>query len=155
MGGKNKNKKQAKPIKPYAQWAVRNHLITQAQMKGILPTTWKAITDGQAEIVKVRKLDDQCKDCGRYKFDFFTKVAPTDTHDVKIIGCEGCQAFITVYLNERTHGNTPIHKYQIEQGVTEYTVVCAKCGKRTKITLEHKTQEQVDEALKHDCRGGK
>jgi hypothetical protein len=146
-----KAKKQAKQIKPYFQWAVREHLIEQAQVKGILPSTWKAITNGEVEVTKVRKLDDKCK-CGHYKFDFFTKEVPTDKHDVKIIGCQNCEAFITVYLNERTHGNTPIHPYQIAQGMTSYTKVCARCGKRTVITTAHKTTEQVEEAMKHECR---
>lgn len=149
--GKKKTKKQPKVAKPYFQWAVREHLVAQAQVKGILPTTWKAITNGEVEVTKVRKHDDKCK-CGYYKFDFFAKVAPQDAHDVKIIGCENCEVFITVYLNERTHGNTPIHPYQVAQGMTEYTKVCARCGKRTKITTAHKTVEQVEEAMKHECR---
>jgi ribosomal protein S27AE len=149
MGKKAKTKK---AVKPYFQWAVRDHLIEQAQEKGILPSTWKAITDGKVEITKVRKLDDKCSKCKHYKFDFMTKVAPTSGHDLKIIGCEGCEAFITVYLNERTHGNTPLHGYQIAQGMTSYTKVCGRCGKRTVITTEHKTVAQVEEAMKHECR---
>lgn len=147
-----KVKKQQKVAKPYAEWAVRIHLIEQAQVKGILPSTWKAVTNGEVEITKVRKHDDKCEKCKHFKFDFFTKVAPTDTHDVKVIGCANCEVFITVYLNERTHGNTPLHAYQIAQGMTSYTKVCGRCGKRTVITTEHKTPEQVAEATKHECR---
>ncbi len=150
MAKKAKNK-QAKIAKPYAEWAVRHHLIEQAQVKGILPSTWKVVTNGEAEITKVRKHDDKCN-CGHFKFDFFTKTAPNGTHDVKVIGCANCEVFITVYLNERTHGNTPIHPYQIAQGMTSYTKVCARCGKRTVITTAHKTPEQVAEATKHECR---
>jgi len=149
--GKTK-KQNTKIVKPYAEWAVRNHLIEQARIKGILESTWQEVVKGEIELTKVRKHDDKCEKCRHFKFDFFPKVAPTDKHDIKIIGCQNCEVFITVYLNERTHGNTPIHPYQIAQGMTEYIKVCARCGKRTKITTEHKTSEQVEQAMKHECR---
>ena len=155
MGGKKKANKPQKQARPYFQWAVREHLVHQAQTKGILPSAWKAITNGEVEIIKDRKLDDKCEVCRHFKFDFYMKEAPKEGIDPRIIGCANCEVFITVYPHERTHGNTPIHAYQIAQGVTEYTVTCTLCGHRTKITTEHKTQAQVDEALKHDCRGRK
>jgi hypothetical protein len=148
---KIKKAKATKVAKPYAQWAVRNHLIEQAQKKGILPTHWKIVTEGAVEVAKVRKLDDKCETCKHFKFDFFTKQAPTDGKDVKIIGCANCEVFITVYLNERTHGNTTVHAYQIAQGVTEYLgVACNSCGYRPLITAGM-SQEQVDEQAKHSC----
>jgi DNA-directed RNA polymerase subunit RPC12/RpoP len=146
-------KKVAKVAKPYAQWAVRNHLIEQAQKKGILADHWKVITEGRVEVAKVRKLDDKCETCKHFKFDFYTKQAPSNpsVKDAKIIGCANCEVFITVYLNERTHGNTTVHAYQVAQGVTEYLgVACKSCGYRPLIKAGQ-TQEQVNEEAKHDC----
>ena len=148
---KIKKAKATKVAKPYAQWAVRNHLVEQAQKKGILPTHWKVVTEGAVEVAKVRKLDDKCETCKHFKFDFFTKQAPTEGKDVKIIGCANCEVFITVYLNERTHGNTTVHAYQVAQGVTEYLgVACNSCGYRPLITAGM-SQAQVDEQAKHSC----
>lgn len=145
-------KKVTKVVKPYAQWSVRNHLIEQAQKKGILPTQWKIVTEGVAEVAKVRKLDDKCETCKHFKFDFYTKEAPTTGNDVKIIGCANCEVFITVYLNERTHGNTTVHAYQIAQGITEYLgVACKSCEYRPLITAKM-TQAEVDEQAIHSCQ---
>ena len=130
---------------------MRNHLIAQATTKGILPAEYKVITEAKTEIVKARKLDDKCETCNHFKFDFFAKQAPTEGNDVKIIGCANCEVFITVYLNERTHGNTTVHAYQIAQGITEYLgVACGSCGYRPLITAQM-TQKQVDEQAEHDC----
>lgn len=143
--------KVAKVAKPYTEWLVRNHLIHQATLKGILPQEYSVITEGKTEIVKSRKLDDKCETCKHFKFDFFTKQAPTNGKDVKIIGCANCEVFITVYLNERTHGNTAVHGYQLAQGVTEYLgIACNSCGYRPLITAKM-TQAEVDEQAKHDC----
>ena len=146
-----KKQKVKKVAKTDTEWQVRNHLIAQATKKGILPTEWTVITEGKTEVAKSRKLDDKCETCNHFKFDFFAKQAPTDGKDVKIIGCANCEVFITVYLNERTHGNTTVHAYQIAQGVTEYLgVACNSCGYRPLITAGM-NQEQVDEQAKHSC----
>ena len=146
-----KKQKVKKVAKPYTEWQERNHLIAQATKKGILPTEWTVITEGKTEVAKSRKLDDKCETCNHFKFDFFAKQAPTDGKDVKIIGCANCEVFITVYLNERTHGNTTVHAYQIAQGITEYLgVACGSCGYRPLITASM-NQEQVDNQAKHDC----
>jgi hypothetical protein len=147
-----KKQKVKKVAKPYMEWQVRNHLIAQATKKGILPTEWTVITEGKTEVAKSRKLDDKCETCNHFKFDFFAKQAPTDGKDVKIIGCANCEVFITVYLNERTHGNTTVHAYQIAQGITEYLgVACGSCGYRPLITKDM-NQQQVDEQAKHSCQ---
>ena len=148
---KKQKAKVAKVAKPYTKWVVRNHLISQANTKGILATEWSIITEGKTEIVKARKLDDKCETCNHFKFDFFTKEAPTTGNDLKIIGCANCEVFITVYLNERTHGNTTVHAYQIAQGINKYLgVACGSCGYRPLITKDM-NQQQVDEQAKHDC----
>jgi len=147
-----KKQKVKKVAKPYTEWQVRNHLIAQATKKGILPTEWTVITEGKTEVAKSRKLDDKCETCNHFKFDFFAKQAPTDSKDVKIIGCANCEVFITVYLNERTHGNTTVHAYQIAQGITEYLgVACGSCGYRPLITKDM-NQQQVDEQAIHSCQ---
>ena len=147
-----KKQKVKKVAKPYTEWQVRNHLIAQATKKGILPKEWTVITEGKTEVAKARKLDDKCETCNHFKFDFFAKQAPTDGKDVKIIGCANCEVFITVYLNERTHGNTTVHAYQIAQGITEYLgVACGSCGYRPLITKDM-NQKQVDEQAKHSCQ---
>lgn len=153
MSKKQKTKKVAKVAKPLSQWVVRNHLEVQANLKAISPSDWKLVTNGETEIARARKHDDKCETCNHFKFDFFTKEAPTapNAKDVKIIGCANCEVFITVYLNERTHGNTTIHAYQLAQGITEYLgVACGSCGYRPLITASM-NQEQVDEQAKHDC----
>jgi hypothetical protein len=147
---KTKKAKKTKTPKPYTQWAVRTHLIEQATKKGILPSEWKVITNGEVELAKVRKHDDKCEICNHYKFDFFTKETPQNGKDLKIVGCANCETFITVWLNERTHGNTTIHLYQIKQGITEYLGVACHCGYRPLITASM-NQEQVDNQAKHDC----
>ena len=148
---KKQKAKTKKVAKPYTEWQVRNHLIAQATTKGILPAEYKVITEAKTEIVKARKLDDKCETCNHFKFDFFTKEAPTDGNDLKIIGCANCEVFITVYLNERTHGNTTVHNYQVKQGVHGYLgIACKSCGYRPWIKAGM-TQEQVDEEAKHDC----
>jgi len=147
-----KKQKVKKVAKPYTEWQVRNHLIAQATKKGILPKEWTVITEGKTEVAKSRKLDDKCETCNHFKFDFFAKQAPTDGKDVKIIGCANCEVFITVYLNERTHGNTTVHAYQIAQGITEYLgVACGSCGYRPLITKDM-NQQQVDEQAIHSCQ---
>ena len=147
-----KKQKVKKVAKPYTEWQVRNHLIAQATKKGILPKEWTVITEGKTEVAKARKLDDKCETCNHFKFDFFAKQAPTDGKDVKIIGCANCEVFITVYLNERTHGNTTVHAYQIAQGITEYLgVACGSCGYRPLITKDM-NQQQVDEQAIHSCQ---
>jgi flavoprotein len=147
---KNQKTKVAKVTKPYAQWLVRNHVVEQATKKGILPTEWQVVTEGKVEVQKVRKLDDKCETCNHFKFDFYTKQAPTEGKDVKVIGCANCEVFITVYLNERSHGNTTVHAYQVAQGVTEYLGVACRCGYRPLITASM-NQEQVNEQAKHSC----
>jgi len=147
---KNKKTKVTKVTKPYAEWLVRDHVLTQAKKKGILPTEWQVVTEGKAEVARVRKLDDKCETCNHFKFDFYTKQAPTEGNDVKVIGCANCEVFITVYLNERSHGNTTVHAYQLEQGVTEYLGVACRCGYRPLITATM-NQEQVNEQAKHSC----
>jgi hypothetical protein len=147
-----KKQKVKKVAKPYTEWQVRNHLIAQATKKGILPKEWTVITEGKTEVAKSRKLDDKCETCNHFKFDFFAKQAPTDGKDVKIIGCANCEVFITVYLNERTHGNTTVHAYQVAQGITEYLgVACGSCGYRPLITKDM-NQQQVDEQAIHSCQ---
>ena len=147
-----KKQKVKKVAKPYTEWQVRNHLIAQATKKGILPKEWTVITEGKTEVAKSRKLDDKCETCNHFKFDFFAKQAPTDSKDVKIIGCANCEVFITVYLNERTHGNTTVHAYQVAQGITEYLgVACGSCGYRPLITKDM-NQQQVDEQAIHSCQ---
>jgi hypothetical protein len=147
-----KKQKVKKVAKPYTEWQVRNHLIAQATKKGILPKEWTVITEGKTEVAKARKLDDKCETCNHFKFDFFTKQAPTEGKDVKIIGCANCEVFITVYLNERTHGNTTVHAYQVAQGITEYLgVACGSCGYRPLITKDM-NQQQVDEQAIHSCQ---
>jgi flavoprotein len=147
---KNQKTKVAKVAKPYAQWLVRNHVVEQATEKGILPTEWQVVTEGKVEVQKVRKLNDKCETCNHFKFDFYTKQAPTEGKDVKVIGCANCEVFITVYLNERSHGNTTVHAYQVAQGVTEYLGVACRCGYRPLITASM-NQEQVNEQAKHSC----
>jgi len=153
MGGKNKNKPN-KPQKPYAQWEVAQHIITQTERKGFT-YEWRDITTGAVEVVAKMKHGDKCRVCGETKFFFFSKDKPTDgKRDYKLIGCRKCALFITVYLNERTHGNTPIHDYQIRQGMTSYPLPpCVRCGYRGIVTTEHKTQEQVDKQFEHECKG--
>ena len=147
-----KKQKVKKVAKPYTEWQVRNHLIAQATKKGILPKEWTVITEGKTEVAKARKLDDKCETCNHFKFDFFAKQAPTNGKDVKIIGCANCEVFITVYLNERTHGNTTVHAYQVAQGITEYLgVACGSCGYRPLITKDM-NQQQVDEQAIHSCQ---
>ena len=147
-----KKQKVKKVAKPYTEWQVRNHLIAQATKKGILPKEWTVITEGKTEVAKARKLDDKCETCNHFKFDFFAKQAPTEGKDVKIIGCANCEVFITVYLNERTHGNTTVHAYQVAQGITEYLgVACGSCGYRPLITKDM-NQQQVDEQAIHSCQ---
>ena len=147
---KNQKTKVAKVVKPYAEWLVRNHVVEQATEKKILPAEWQTVTQGKVEVQKVRKLDDKCETCNHFKFDFYTKQAPTEGKDVKVIGCANCEVFITVYLNERSHGNTTIHAYQLKQGVTEYLGVACRCGYRPLITASM-NQEQVNEEAKHSC----
>ena len=149
---KKQKAKTKKVAKPYTEWQVRNHLIAQATTKGILPAEYKVITEAKTEIVKARKLDDKCETCNHFKFDFFAKQAPTEGNDVKIIGCANCEVFITVYLNERTHGNTTVHAYQIAQGITEYLgVACGSCGYRPLITAKM-SQAEVDGQAIHSCQ---
>ena len=49
---KKQKAKVAKVAKPYTKWVVRNHLISQANTKGILATEWSIITEGKTEIVR-------------------------------------------------------------------------------------------------------
>lgn len=140
-----------KVSKPMCEWTVRKHLIEQAQLKGIFPTAWKLITNELVAVARVRKLNDKCDTCKHYKFDFFTKVAPSQGIDAKIVGCANCEVFVTIYLNERTHGNTALHKYQIAQGVTEYLGRACKCGYRPLITVAM-SQTQVDAEATHSCQ---
>lgn len=150
MAKKQKAQKAKKVAKPYFEWTVQKHLIEQATTKGILPQEWKVITEGKAELTKVRKHNDKCERCNHYKFEFFTKEVPQNGKDLKIVGCANCENFITVWLNERTHGNTTVHAYQIKQGITEYLGVKCHCGYRPLITASM-NQEQVDNQAKHDC----
>jgi len=147
----SKSKTAKKVAKPLCEWVVRDHLVAQAQLKGILPTAWEAITNETEAITRVRKLNDKCDTCNHFKFDFFAKVAPLNGKDAKIIGCVNCEVFITIYLNERTHGNTTVHKYQIAQGVTEYLGRACKCGYRPLITVAM-SQTQVDAEATHSCQ---
>jgi hypothetical protein len=140
--------------KPMSQWLVARHLVLQAEAKGITEESWRQITNGEIEVVEQTKPKDTCKKCGSKKSFFFAKITPEGEVDPKIVGCGTCQEFITVYHHERTHRNTPIHEYQVKQGITSYHLPpCRKCGYRGLVTLEHKTQEQVDALREHDCRG--
>lgn len=137
-------------VKPYFQWAVSDHLFQQAERKGITKIEILALTSGEVELTKVRKHDDKCKTCNRFKFDYFSKEAPKSGKDLKIVGCESCGLFITTYLNERTHGNTAVHSYQKEQGVIGFLGQAHHCGYRPYITADM-TQEEINDLAKHDC----
>lgn len=150
MSKKQKTKTAKKVAKPYHLWAVEKHLTDQAKTKGIFSSEFSLITEGKTEISKARRLNDKCTVCNRFKFEFFTKTPITGGKDIKVIGCEYCEKFITLYLNERTHGNTTVHPYQIKQGITEYLGQACSCGYRPLITASM-NQEQVDNQAKHDC----
>lgn len=150
MSKKQKTKQAKKVAKPYKSWAVEKHLTEQVLLKRILPSEWSQVTEGKTEISKKIRHNDKCKTCNRFKYEYFTKTAPLFGNDVKIIGCDYCEKFITAYLNERTHGNTTVHPYQIAQGITQYLGQACHCGYRPLITAGM-NQEQVDNQAKHDC----
>lgn len=136
----------------FSKWRVARHIFERASTKGITIEDWKWALGGN--VISEPKRNDTCKKCGDHKSFYFAETAPDSGHDVKIVGCGTCQEFITAYLHERTHRNTPIHEYQIRQGVTSYRLpACEDCGYRGLVTLEHKTQEQVDAQAIHQCRG--
>lgn len=137
----------------FANWKIARHVIQQAAKKGITRDDWRHVLEGGKVIIQP-KHNDRCRECGDHKSFYYAEAAPDSGNDVKIIGCGTCQEFITIYLHERTHRNTPIHEYQIRQGMTSYRLPpCSKCGYRGLVTLEHKTQEQVDAQAVHECRG--
>lgn len=155
MGGKNKKNKKPQAVVPYIKWEVKHHVIEQAIKKQIAESAWRLITNGEVEVTAVRKHDDKCETCKHYKFFYMTKNIIEGVTDCKVIGCGNCKKFITVYLNERSFGNTPIHPYQRAQGMTQYPYTCRQCGFRTNITLAEDTQEKVNEKIKHECRGAR
>lgn len=146
-----------KNIKPLNQWDVSPHVAQQAAKKQIPLAAWRAIIDGTYEVWWQERPKDKCTHCNKPKFYFYRKQKPAAGEvDAKLVGCPTCAKFITVYLHERTHGNTPIRPDQIAAGVTEYRgAACPRCGYRARITTAHKTQAQVDAQNIHNCGTGR
>ena len=143
----SKSKKQAKPL---SAWRVSDHFMHQLQVKAFLPKEYKLIVEApEADLMKVRMHDDKCTRCKHFKFQIFLKQTPQQVRDLKIVGCQNCGELITVYLNERSHGNTPIHSYQT---ITQYLgTPCEKgCGYRPLI-VKGMTEKDIAEKAKHDC----
>ena len=142
--------------KPLAEWSVSPHVAQQAAVKQIPQAVWQAIINETVAVWWEERPKDKCTHCNKPKFFFYTRNKPEAGVDAKLVGCATCAKFFTVYLNERTHGNTPIRPDQIAQGVTSYKgVACKRCGFRATITTEHKTQAQVDAQNVHNCNTGR
>jgi RNase P subunit RPR2 len=92
--------------------------------------------------------DRFCPKCKQPKFYVVAKNAPQlPLRDKKLVVCVKCARIITAYLNERSHGNTPLRPDQIARGITTAKKAC--CG--AVYGVAHDTQEKVDNACKDFC----
>ena len=154
MGGKNKkNKKQRKPIREYK---LGEHF--RDQLNGVYGKVFaKNIVDDiinervalSVSAIPPQIKDSICRNCGMPKRYIVEKTMPLDHDDYKIVACVGikCEELITIFYNERKHGNTPIRPDQVAKGITKYNKPC--CG--AEVNLNHKTIQQVMEACHADC----
>lgn len=141
-------------VRPASQWTVSPHVAKQCVAKNIPAAVVRTLLTEQVELWWEQRKHDKCRDCGTPKVYLYGKHKPASGKDVKLVGCPKCAHFFTVYLHERSHGNTPIRPDQIAKGVTHYfTQACRSCGFVAKVTTAHKTQEQVDAVTHHECRG--
>lgn len=93
--------------------------------------------------------DSICHKCRSPKRYITEREMPLDHDDYKIVACVGikCEELITIFYNERKHGNTPIRPDQVAKGITKYNKPC--CG--AEVNLNHKTVQQVIEACDEKC----
>jgi hypothetical protein len=144
----------SKPSRPANRWSVSPHIGRQALAKGIPAEVIRALLTEAVEVWWEQRNHDRCRECGNAKVYLYAKEKPASGVDAKLVGCPTCSKFFTVYLHERSHGNTPIRPDQIAAGVTSYrTKACRNCGFVATVTTEHKTQAQVDAVTHHECRG--
>lgn len=152
MGGKNKkNKKQER--KPLREYRPKAHFTDKIAEKKYSQNVINDILNERVALsvspIPPNIANHLCDDCGSPKRYIVEKVMPLNHDDYKIVACVGkkCHTLITIYLNERKHGNTPIRPDQVAKGITKYNAPC--CG--VEINLSHKTIEQVREACHSDC----
>lgn len=152
MSKKKKGKGKKREKKPLREWTQKDHFPIRVNGKKF---RWDIINDIINERVAIAITaipptirDWKCEDCGAPKRYITERDMPSEHDDYKIVGCVFCYKFITVYLNERKHGNTPIRPDQVAKGITRYNAPC--CG--VEINLSHKTIEQVREACRQDCK---
>lgn len=114
----------------------------------------KAILAGKVEVswfrIGAHVRDRFCQVCKSPKFYVQTKSTPEQPlKDIKIVVCTNpkCKRIITCYLNERSHGNTPLRRDQIARGT--HTAKKACCG--SIYGVAHDTQEKVDNACRDTC----
>lgn len=145
----------AQNIPSPSKWSVSDHVADQCERKNIPLAVVRALLTEQVEVWWEKRNNDKCNRCNTPKVYCYAKNAPANgAVDAKLVGCPKCAHFFTVYLHERTHGNTPIRPDQIAKGVKSYPLpACPKCGHRGIVTLAHKTQAQVDALRIHDCKG--
>lgn len=136
----------------FTNWSISPHIGRQGMDKGINLQLVADLITGKIEAWLERRNHDKCRVCGAPKVYLYCKDKPENEVDPKLVGCETCAKFFTVYLHERSHGNTPIHPYQAAKGMTHYFLpACEHCGYKGKVTLEDKTQEQVNAKFIHFC----
>ena len=136
----------------FLTWSVSPHLAAQGEDKGISLAIVAGIINGSIEAWMEKRNNDRCKYCNAPKVYVYCKDKPEVGVDPKLVGCETCTKFFTVYPHERSHGNTPIHPYQAARGMTHYFLpACEACGYKGKVTLADKTQKQVDAKKIHFC----
>lgn len=142
--------------KPLNEYVREPHFIQKAK------TLWgdhtvdashlRAMINGEVQVqfAKITEniKDRYCQKCNKPKFYVFTKDIPnTPLADKKLVVCTHCHTMKTVYLNERSHGNTPLRADQIARGIVTVKKFC--CG--AIYGVAHDTQEKVDNACKDFC----
>lgn len=147
--------KQLAPQKPLSEYVREPHFVQKANtlFGNTLDNADLSKMLNGAQKVRFIKIgahvkDRFCPKCNRPKFYVVAENAPElPLHDKKLVVCVHCYRIITAYLNERSHGNTPLRPDQVARGTTTARKQC--CG--AIYGVAHDTQEKVDNACKDTC----
>lgn len=135
------------------------HITKQANAKNIPLEAISAVIGQRVGLLKSvqspHKPNSACTQCGVQKQDW-SPISPIVlngvSYGVKVVVCTRCDLAITVYLDERTEGNTPIRLDQWARNVRQYSAKCYDCGKR--LVVSSTDLETCKRQTSHTCKGG-
>lgn len=134
------------------------HIIKQANDKNIPLAVIHTIINEQVGLLKADldfgKRDRICTRCGSVKRGY-SNITPIriggKDYTAKVVVCVRCDEAITVFPDEMLAGYTPIHQYQWDKGMRQYTAKCHDC--RRTFVIDSRDYNECVRKTTHTCKG--